>query len=320
MMNKLSDHLLYLKLQFEESKLLLSKIDLILEAQKQLALTVKDVVKDVVNDKEVKDSYDNQYEYDEEREDNRNHDQNHDHDHSYNYNNNKNHAHNHNHNQNSYSLEIQLNQVQEEINLIEKVQEAHNFLMKVSIPSVASSPAFTSSLRLLLSNNLNCHVLTPQIIQKVTHLQGKCWDNAILIMEKVLEKDLISIEVYLDDEIYKEIRDKVLKEIIKTVLINPKMFHNLIIHFIKSYCKLRENYVTFVLDTRLNNQFINLPPLHQLLHLIERTRLLFLVESKEFKEIFPFLPSTSNFHLNKILETVGNLLFKRIEIPSKKLN
>ena len=214
-----------------------------------------------------------------------------------------------------------LSQVKLRISHLERLNDAHNFLSTVSIPSVASSPTFSSSLRLLLQHQ-NGQLLTPQLIQRICYFEQKCWDNAILAMGRVLERDLVSIEAYLDDGVYKEMRDKVLKELIEPVLINPKIFNELIIHFIESYCQLRENFVTFVLDTRLNTQFSCSPPSEQVLHFIERTRLLMVVERSEFLQIFSCLPNNEFLkgkYLNKILETVGNLLFQRIELTCKQL-
>ena len=207
-----------------------------------------------------------------------------------------------------------LEQVQLRISYLERLNGAQNFLSNVSIPSAASSPIFTSSLRLLLQHQ-NGQLLTPQLLKRICYFEHKCWDNAILAMERVLERDLVSIEAYLDDGVYKEMRDKVLKELIEPLVINPKIFHELITHFVESYCQLRENFVTFVLDTRLNTQFSSSPPSEQVLHFIERTRLLMVVERSEFLEIFGCHPNNDILkgNLNKIMETVGNLLFQRIE-------
>lgn len=291
----ISSRLSHLKSVYEESKRLLNDIDLILEAHKQLTL-----IEQVQNENSDNCTADNDNVPPE---------------------------------TSQQSKSLLLEQVQQRISYLEQVQQAFNFLATVSIPSVASSLAFSSSLSLLLSSSLNSstntntntninpnsHLLSPQLIQRVCYFEQKCWDNAILAMERVLERDLISIEAYLDDSVYKEMRDKVLKELIRPLLINPRLFEELIIHFVTSYCQLRINFVTFILDTRLNNQFSTSPPLEQVLHLIERTRLLMVVETKEFHEIFSLnLPLQS--HLNKILETVGNLLLQRIESPCKQLS
>jgi hypothetical protein len=135
----------------------------------------------------------------------------------------------------------------------------------------------------------------------------KCWDNALVAMERVLDRDLVSLEAYLDDRVYKDLRNLVLKPLIQST-----RSKDLINHFAASYAQLRINFVHFVIDVRLNTQFDSLQPSEQVLHLIERTRLIMTVERREFFEIFPpDLPLKP--HLNKILESVGNLLFQRIE-------
>ncbi len=145
----------------------------------------------------------------------------------------------------------------------------------------------------------------------------KCWDNALVAMERVLDRDLTSIEAYLDDRVYKEMRDQVLKQLVNPTTLNPTLFQNLLEHFTSSYAQLRGNFIKFILDTRLNSQFASSPPRDQILHLIERTRLLMSVERREFSEIFFEIQASPD--LNKILETVGNLLFERIEHAAKHL-
>lgn len=145
----------------------------------------------------------------------------------------------------------------------------------------------------------------------------KCWDNALVAMERVLDRDLTSIEAYLDDRVYKEMRDQVLKQLVNPTTLKPTLFQNLLEHFTSSYAQLRGNFIKFIIDTRLNSQFASSPPLDQILHLIERTRLLMSVERREFSEIFFEIQASPD--LNKILETVGNLLFERIEQAAKHL-
>ena len=211
----------------------------------------------------------------------------------------------------------ELERVRERIAHIEKINSAISFLSTCSIPSVASSPLFTTSLSLLVTNT----ALSPSLLKRSCWLMQKCWDNAITVMERVLDRDLTSIEAYLDDNVYKEMRDRVLKQLISPVTLKPTAFSDLIVHFVNNYTQLRENFVTFILDTRLNSQFADSNPRDQVLHFIERTRLLMVVETREFQEIFGGIPGAFvKAQLNKILETVGNLLLQRIDLPCKQLS
>lgn len=204
-------------------------------------------------------------------------------------------------------LETQIKQIQSRIAHLESIESARSFLSTLSIPSAASSPLFIHSLRLLQSQNF------PQdqiVIGRAYRLMEKCWDNAMTAMEKVLDRDLVSIETYLDDRVYRDLKNLVLKP-----LLQPDLNQNLLDHFASTYGQLRINLIRFVLDARLNSQFDLLPPSEQVLHLIERTRLLLTTERREFSEIFDqSLLSSLRPHLNKILENVGNLLFQRIEL------
>ena len=213
-------------------------------------------------------------------------------------------------------LEKELQRVQNRIAQLEAQQDARCFLSACAIPSVASSPIFSDSLGLLLDNP----VISPadnQILNRSFGMMEKCWDNALTAMERVLERDLVSLEAYLDDPVYKELRDSVLKPL----LVHYKHLScALIEHFVSTYAQLRINFVTYVLDTRLNTQFFESQPEDQILHLIERTRLVMTVERREFMEIFSASQSQNlKVNLNRILETVGNLLYKRIEPICSKI-
>ena len=229
-------------------------------------------------------------------------------------------------------LDDRLKQVKEKIEHLKSLETAKKFISTCSIPSVASSPIFISSLTLILTTSTTCQ--ESKLINQACKLMEKCWDNALVAMDRVLERDLISIEAYLDDRVYREIRDQVLQKLIQptktmmTVTTMTNVSSTLIIdHFVTTYTQLRENFVTLVLDRRLNSQFVDFNPRDQVFHLIERTRLLMVVERKEFSTIFDYdyssineeITCTLNSQLNRILETVGNLLFQRIEKPCRSL-
>ena len=226
--------------------------------------------------------------------------------------------------------EIQLKQVQERIKEIETYNHSLKYLQNCSIPSVSASPAFYAALKIILESS---EPVPLNIIERSCKLMEKCWDNGLLAIERVLERDLVSLEAYLDDRVYREIRDQVLIPLISLTKLksfsdkNLNHFYELVVHFLASYTQLRQNFVTFILDQRLNSQFCDSSSKDQVLHLIERTRLLMVVETKEFDFIFFDYDPTSvdknpllSSHLNKILETVGNLLFARIEIPCRDLD
>lgn len=219
-------------------------------------------------------------------------------------------------------LTKELSMVQAEIARLESLNSAIQLISTCSIPSVASSEPFLASLKLLLSTD---QVKYAALINRAAFLMEKCWDNALVAMERVLDRDLQSLEDYLDDRVYKELRDRVLKPLLTVYkLKTSSSFVPLLEHFIASYSQLRLNSVTFILDTRLNNQFQSSKEDDQILHLIERARLLMVVETREFNGIFgdlDFETSTNKkAQLNKILETVGNLLYQRIEPLCRSLS
>ena len=222
----------------------------------------------------------------------------------------------------SAELSNELSTVQLEISRLESLNSSVHLISTCSIPSVASSEPFLAALRLLISTD---PVRYSSSISRAGLLIEKCWDNALVAMERVLEKDLFSLEDYLDDRVYKELRDRVLKPILSPfTLINPLFtnFKSILEHFIASYSRLRVNSVTYILDHRLNNQFESSKEDDQVLHLIERTRLLMVVENREFNSLFASLQEVEckKAQLNKILETIGNLLYQRIEPLCRSLS
>lgn len=209
-----------------------------------------------------------------------------------------------------------MQRVQGRIAHIEAVQSAKEFIASCSVPSVASSPLFLHSLKLITDSPV-ADTETEVIINRALQLMQKCWDNALVAMERVLDRDLTSIEAYLDDPVYKDLKNLVLKPLL---IHKNRLPRHLLNHFAASYAQLRINFVKFVLDTRLNSQFDSLQPKEQVLHLIERTRLIMSQERKEYGNVFESPVSSDahppleiRLHLNKILESVGNLLFQRME-------
>lgn len=205
-------------------------------------------------------------------------------------------------------LSPELINVQIEISHLESLNSAIKLISTCSIPSVASSETFLSSLKLLIE--CDGFKYAP-LINRANILIVKCWDNAILAMERVLERDLVSLEDYLDDKMYKELRDRVLKPFLTVTYEDDSIFD----HFLASYSRLRVNSVSLILDKRLNNQFSHLKEDDQILNLIERTRFLMVIERREFDGLFgdEIDDQKSRAHLNKILETIGNSLYKRID-------
>lgn len=297
-MNSINFQLNSLKSHYEQSQRILRSLDLLLEAHKQLTLvsTEQFIPEKIVDSLNLEISSSTQSRAQDE-------------------------------------CEIQLKKVQERIKEIETYNQSLKYLQNCSIPSVSASPAFYGALKIILESS---EPVPLNIIERSCRLMEKCWDNGLVAIERVLERDLISLEAYLDDRVYREIRDQVLKPLISLTKLktfsdkDSNYFNELVIHFLASYTQLRQNFVTFILDQRLNSQFCDSSSKDQVLHLIERTRLLMVVEKREFDFIFfdfnydydssvtkdPLLSS----HLNKILETVGNLLFSRIEIPCRDLN
>jgi hypothetical protein len=222
----------------------------------------------------------------------------------------------------SNNLEKELVNVQKRIKSIEEYQKATKFLSTCSIPSVAASPIFYSSLSTLFSPS-NPQPPNAVILDRCSFLMKKCWDNALVAMERVLERDLISLEAYLDDQVYREIKEQVIIPLIRITKLAPH-FTEAITHFTQTYAQLRENFVTLVLDGRLNSQFSDSHPKEQVLHLIERTRLLMVVEQREYASIFNYslsdLAVVVKSSLNRILESIGNLMFSRIEGPLRSLS
>lgn len=209
----------------------------------------------------------------------------------------------------------ELQAIRARISYLDSLQQAQSFLATCSIPSVASSPQFISALLLLLNND---KYIDTNLISRCGFLMQKCWDNGLVAMDRVLDRDLVSIESYLDDRVYKDLKNHVLKPLLKPA--NHTLYSALLSHFLATYTQLRENFVKFVLDARLNNQFNDFSPRDQILHLIERTRLLMVVERAEFTDIFDCDVLANTTYLNRILEAVGNLLLNRLDSPCRSLS
>lgn len=219
-------------------------------------------------------------------------------------------------------LKEELQIVQDRIRKIQELEKALNFLSTCSIPSVAASPTFYNSLSVFFASSNQ--QADPRIINRCSFLIQKCWDNALVAMERVLERDLVSLEAYLDDRVYREIKDQVISPLVRITKLSTSLFKTLIAHFTTSYAQLRENFITLILDGRLNSQFSDSPAKEQVLHLIERTRLLMVVEQREFASLFNYqedeLALLVKSTLNRILESIGNLMFTRIETPIRGLS
>lgn len=214
----------------------------------------------------------------------------------------------------------QLAIVQNRIAQISEFFKSLRFLQSCSIASVASSEQFASSLKMILLNNNSDHPDIKNVIVRSDILIQKCWDNSLVAVGRILEHDLDSIESYLDDRVYQEIEQKVLQPLIALSCLDKHIFAETREHFLQSYVSLRESFLRFSVDEKLNMQLIMEADKGadlKILDLIERTRLMMFVERREFHKLFNLyqtdLQILTNSHLYKVLEMVGNLLYNRIE-------
>lgn len=207
--------------------------------------------------------------------------------------------------------------VQDQIAALDAVQKAEAFIQAAVMPSLTASPTFYEALSRLYS----AQRLSPSIAAKTIQLMSKCWTNTMTAMERVLDADLDSLEAYIDDRSYAELRERVLRPLLKIVDLSPALFTESLTDFVGEYVKLRQNSVRFLVNERLNQSdsvFSTAPPEERIMHLIERARLMLQIEGREFDGLFgQFDFKTSR---NAILETVGNLMYIQIEQTARQLS
>ncbi len=209
-----------------------------------------------------------------------------------------------------------LAEVQGRLASLEEHQKAEAFLKGAIMPSLTASPTFFAALQCLHRTG----GLTAPLQEKTRFLMKRCWSNTIAAMERVLDTDLDTIEAYMDDRSYTELKEKMLKPLLQIIALDPNTYADCLLDFTVQYAQLRQNSIRFLMTERqlgLDSMFSTSPPQEQITHLIERTRLLMQVEAREFDDLFtrPLLPKSHA--RNEILETVGNLLYSRIENLSK---
>lgn len=211
-----------------------------------------------------------------------------------------------------------LTAVQARIAALAEQQQATDFIDAAVLPSMTASPVFLDSLRCLHQAG----AITPQLLEKTQSLMRRCWSNTLAAMERVLAMDLDTIEAYIDDCSYTELKEKMLRPLLRIIALDPVSHAETLNDFALEYAQLRENSIRFLVNERLlslDAVFSTSQPQEQIMHLIERARLLMKVEAREFDDLFGSLLASSKCPArNRILETVGNLIYERIETLSRE--
>jgi hypothetical protein len=203
-------------------------------------------------------------------------------------------------------LLAKLASVQQRISALEEQSHAQTFIQSAVLPSLTASPAFFEALQCLYRTG----TVSESAREKTLHLMKRCWTNTLTAMERVLDADCDSIEAYMDNRSYTELKEKLLKPLIRLISLDQSAFAGCLLEFSGQYAQLRQNSIRFFLE--LNGPLSTTSPEDQIMHLIERARLLMQVEAREFADIFGRLMQKSHAR-NEILESVGNLIYVRIE-------